>query len=626
MSDKSSYLRYLPPVLWEKEPPPPKFSLGAMLRIFEKILTGLDDNVTIGDRDGEYEPVEAVIARLHKLFNPWTTPPEFLDWLAEWVSLEFPEIWDEYQRRKVTSEIVQIYQRRGLKAGLNQYLDLYTIAEKRPRIAIDDNSKILVTRPEVDRFAPIDTLISQQPLISPLCLTLAPDRSLFVGDAGTPGGWSPVENEEIWRLPLPGRYEFSGAPPQPQLFEPPGGWNLQYPIAIATDDGTPWHLYVLDRVVPPGLVTLYQLTAPGFNLTATITKASLNTIWPVAMAIDTTNGHLLILDRGQTVPSGAAATPKIIDVQADLTSPIETSLTEVLEPLSLLVLGDGDLIIGDGREQNAAVPADLVRVDRTNPTSWVESRLLSSLGTQNPLVMPTALVRDDSDRLFVLDVGLKPYLTNLDPALSGEHFRRHIAEPATIYQVDTEYDLNLMSLTTADDLPTEGKLLVIVAKISNYYHARIFDGKGNKVIDKGKDEFKPDQLLIQQLEAALGSQPIDRQTKDELLQKISSSLGHTLQPLVTRVTENHQLVYPTGMVWDEGTLYICDRGEYSDPSLSGAIQRVWRAVAHEFGVIVHFSEQRPTTQLERRQIVQNIREIVDQEKPAHTAWTMTYSV
>ena len=44
MPDKSSYLRFLPPVLWEKEPPAPEFSLGGMLRIFEKILTGLDDH------------------------------------------------------------------------------------------------------------------------------------------------------------------------------------------------------------------------------------------------------------------------------------------------------------------------------------------------------------------------------------------------------------------------------------------------------------------------------------------------------------------------------------------------------------------------------------------------------
>jgi hypothetical protein len=37
--NKSSYLSYLPPVLWSKEHDPSQF-LGYMLRIFEKILTG----------------------------------------------------------------------------------------------------------------------------------------------------------------------------------------------------------------------------------------------------------------------------------------------------------------------------------------------------------------------------------------------------------------------------------------------------------------------------------------------------------------------------------------------------------------------------------------------------------
>ena len=47
MADKSSYLRFLPPVLWQSEPDAPGFSLGAALRIFEKMLTGIDDDVPI---------------------------------------------------------------------------------------------------------------------------------------------------------------------------------------------------------------------------------------------------------------------------------------------------------------------------------------------------------------------------------------------------------------------------------------------------------------------------------------------------------------------------------------------------------------------------------------------------
>ena len=76
MTEKSSYLRYLPPVLWGQEEPLPAFSLGAMLRIFEKILTGIDDDAILSHGNHTHNAIEAVIARIPYLFNPWYTPPE----------------------------------------------------------------------------------------------------------------------------------------------------------------------------------------------------------------------------------------------------------------------------------------------------------------------------------------------------------------------------------------------------------------------------------------------------------------------------------------------------------------------------------------------------------------------
>jgi hypothetical protein len=109
--------------------------------------------------------------------------------------------------------------------------------------------------------------------------------------------------------------------------------------------------------------------------------------------------------------------------------------------------------------------------------------------------------------------------------------------------------------------------------------------------------------------------------------KASSSINlQPTPPQITRASEQGQLVRPTGMVQDaRGTLYIADRGEYSDPQLAGEMLRVWRASPHEFGVVVHFSSQRPTTLQDQRQIYQNVSDIVDQEKPAHTVWTMAYA-
>ena len=92
------------------------------------------------------------------------------------------------------------------------------------------------------------------------------------------------------------------------------------------------------------------------------------------------------------MPSQAAAIPKIIDVQIVPFAVTSRNLTTVVEPLSLLVQPNGNLIIGDGRQQNAAVPADLVLVDRSNNAAWVETSLLGALlADQNPLVAPTAV-------------------------------------------------------------------------------------------------------------------------------------------------------------------------------------------------------------------------------------------
>jgi phage tail-like protein len=127
-----------------------------MLCIFEKILTGIPDGIPINhitheqDKDGkpvdrthEHDDFEKTIDELYNIFNPWKTDEDFLPWLASWVALTLQKDWSEYQKRKLISEIVSIYQEHGLKKGLYDYLDIYTTNEEaRPRIVIDDGDAI----------------------------------------------------------------------------------------------------------------------------------------------------------------------------------------------------------------------------------------------------------------------------------------------------------------------------------------------------------------------------------------------------------------------------------------------------------------------------------------------------
>jgi phage tail-like protein len=542
MAGISSYLKDLPPVLWENDPAPPAYSLSTALKIFEKLLTGIDDGNSITHGNHRHDSFEAVIDRIPRLFQPWTTPADFLPWLASWVALEFPDLWDEYQRRKITSQIVQIYQRRGLKDGLNQYFDLYTVASTRPRIAVDDCSKVLMTKLQSHRFAPLTTIDSQGPfqlvnqglshhegLVAPLSIARGADSSLFVGDGGTPLTWTgPHIKPGVWRFSPPGEYVWSGAPPVPQRL---AAANFQFPIALVVDQANPWNLWVLDRNLPPGSNALFRVTSPNFAAAVSLaTNTQLGLVWPVAMALDL-NGHLLILDRGKF--PGNPATPKIIDVNTNPFGTVSHNLAVVMEPLSLLVQPNGLLVVGDAREQAQPTPADLIRVDRAN--AWAETRLLSGMAAgTNPLLAPTAAVQlAISSQMAVLDVGLKSfYLPPANPYL------RQAAEQASVYLVDV-----------APNPPT-----------------------------------------------------------------------------VTLATEQQELVFPTGMVASGDALYISDRGDYSDPQLAGPLIRVWRALTNELGVTIHFSLQRPTTQLQRRQIVNDVYKIASQHRPAKSLMTFAFEV
>jgi phage tail-like protein len=438
----SRYLEYLPPVLWEHDPPAPALSVSAIVRIAEKMLSGLDDGVPIVHELADHsvhvhEPIEVVIERLYRLYNPWATPPGALEWLASWLALDFPKIWDEYQRRLITTRIVQIYQRRGLKSGLDTYLELYTVAAKRPRITVDDSAKVLLLDPMRGRSVTATALVSQQPLIRPLALTVGPDGFLYVADVGTPTAAPITVPEAVWRISRTGQYEFSGGALPAERALGPAAWALTTPMAVVADTAAPFHLYVLDNVGPPGATALWRLTSPGFAVaTAVATKLQLGTQIPVAMVLDT-NGHLLILDRRSGF--GSLLPPCILDVDVSGGAPVVTVhvLTTVVFPLSLLLLANGDLIVGDGRAQLAvgAGAGDLVRVDRTNP-AWVESSLLNMLPAgeqpgQNPLVAPTALARGDGTELYVLDAGLRPIF----PPLVNPYMR-DIARPAAVFRVD----------------------------------------------------------------------------------------------------------------------------------------------------------------------------------------------
>ncbi|MEV0803187.1 phage tail protein [Kribbella sp. NPDC050281] len=560
---ESSYLAYLPPVLWRDDPLVDEsehgLRLGAALRIFEKIATGMSDDILLEHVDPEdpskthvHPALSDEIADLHRLFDPWTTPPEFLPWLASWVALEFPTLqgvplWEEYQRRKVTAEIAQIYRLRGRKTGLNQYLELYAVGQARPRVSVDDGARLLSVVPRTGALSTVTALVSQGPVViagvvrsegltRPWCVAAGTDGSLFVGDIGLPDT-AQVQVKlpsRVWHLDPAGRYELSGVPPRPAPLAPDAP-NLKDVVSVAlapARGAVPETLYVLTRSG-----RLFGIPAPfrGVAATQVANLAVAGTaIWMVALAVDPGTGDLLALDRGGRPPQ--APGPMVVTVRP--TNPptvTRTTLTKAVEPLSMVIESDGTLLIGDGGDQDptdaAGMPGNLLRVDRRN-TPWREAVLLPP---DNPLVAPAALARTRDGRLYVLDVGLKPFAPS-----ATDPFICPVAEHAAILTVD-------------------------------------------------------------------------------LTAKPAAS---------TRITAPGEFVYPTGMTAVGDRLVVSDPGQ---PETSG-LEPFWgRVRPFEFDVSIHFTTSRlPDDPAERKRVldqaVGNISSIVEEQKPAHTLWTLNTSI
>lgn len=121
----SKYIQCLPSIYQRNKDKPASAFLGDFLKAFEKILSGIEDGVNI---DGKpVKGIEEILDNLHDYFDPNETPADFLNWLASWVALTLKEdkTWIEEKKRQLISRIVPLYQKRGTREGLEEYLKIY---------------------------------------------------------------------------------------------------------------------------------------------------------------------------------------------------------------------------------------------------------------------------------------------------------------------------------------------------------------------------------------------------------------------------------------------------------------------------------------------------------------------
>jgi phage tail-like protein len=86
----------------------------------QRLVAGLDDVLA---------PILLSLDNLDAYLDPATAPPDFLEWLGEWVGIAFDENWPLDQQRALVAGAVDLFHWRGTVRGLSAHVALYTGVE-----------------------------------------------------------------------------------------------------------------------------------------------------------------------------------------------------------------------------------------------------------------------------------------------------------------------------------------------------------------------------------------------------------------------------------------------------------------------------------------------------------------
>ncbi|WP_258369450.1 phage tail protein I [Georgenia satyanarayanai] len=68
--------------------------------------------------DAAFAPLFLTLDTLSCYVDPELAPPDFLDWLAEWVGIEVDDTWSVERRREIVGSAAAIHRLRGTAAGI----------------------------------------------------------------------------------------------------------------------------------------------------------------------------------------------------------------------------------------------------------------------------------------------------------------------------------------------------------------------------------------------------------------------------------------------------------------------------------------------------------------------------
>lgn len=83
-----------------------------------------------------YDGVSHRITRIHDLFDPRTTDPDFLPWLASWLAISLNPDWNTLQRRQMLMAATRLFPDRGTAKAIREFVRIYAGAN----VEIEENS------------------------------------------------------------------------------------------------------------------------------------------------------------------------------------------------------------------------------------------------------------------------------------------------------------------------------------------------------------------------------------------------------------------------------------------------------------------------------------------------------
>ena len=598
--DASSYLRYLPAVLSAPEHDPNRF-LGRMLRIFEHLLTGVDQDgeargtiLRLGDDRLELSsPVEAAQFQAGDVLTIDGTAQRLCVKAVEGATVRLTAgLDDAFGGKDIAGGMVRRRSDGSLNdtiAALPELFDPWRTPERfLPWLA---SWLALPLEPEWSEYqrrkfvSEILKIYRQRGLKQGLLTYLEiyasteerPRIAIDACEAVFRGRWSPDGSAELKAVAY--SHRVADVP------------VLLHPAALAVDRDN--NYIVADRGgdVEPAPASLWKLSSSGqipyrdgASVPAPAPIYAGDAIEnPAAVCIDR-HGDCHVLSIGAIASQPRAAIHRFAHDDGTMTAVIDQNSAPALpalHPVDMVLEEASDglqtFTVLDRGSHRGRGAAKLVVV-RAGATLAVEEVPFPELAE------PTAVVRDWQGRLIVADAR--------EPSRGNSR-----ARAADLILVDPADNWSETSLLGDLDLAQNPLIFPTGLAFESRQSLLVCDtGVRERSFQDGSNRNMAEPAAIYRVD--LSQTP----------------------PGIARVAGQRHLVHPTKIALDRGgDLVVTDRGAAYD--IQGE-EREWRSRADEFGVVVYFSQQRPTSVERRNQIRFAIANVIDEQKPGHTAWWM----